>query len=108
MPHSRMPRSAALQHLRQQIIGDDPRRLIALEEERLNADIARTLCQLRREANLTQTELARLVGTTASVISRLEDADYEGHSLSMLKRVAAALERRVVVSFEKAETVGAG
>ncbi len=43
--------------------------------------------------------LARLVGTTASVICRLEDADYEGHSLSMLRRIAAALHKRVEIRF---------
>ena len=37
--------------------------------------------------------------TTQSVISRLEDADYEGHSLAMLNRIAAALERRVEIRF---------
>ncbi len=41
----------------------------------------------------------KLVGTTASVICLLEDADYEGHSLSMLRRIAAALHRRVEIRF---------
>jgi DNA-binding XRE family transcriptional regulator len=70
-----------------------------LAEERANADIARKLFQMRSKAKLTQQELAQLVGTTTSVICRLEDADYEGHSLSMLRRVAAALDRRVDVRF---------
>ena len=39
------------------------------------------------------------MGTTQSVISRLEDADYEGHSLAMLNRIAAAVERRVEIRF---------
>ena len=39
------------------------------------------------------------VGTTASVICRLEDADYEGHSLAMLRRIAAALNKRVEIRF---------
>jgi predicted transcriptional regulator len=43
--------------------------------------------------------LARRVGTTQSVISRLEDAGYEGHSLAMLNRIAAAMERRVEIRF---------
>ncbi|NLX21224.1 MAG: transcriptional regulator, partial [Phycisphaerae bacterium] len=38
-------------------------------------------------------------GTTPSVISRLEDADYQGHSLSMLRRIAAALNQRVEIRF---------
>ena len=46
---------------------------------------------LRTQAGLTQKELAARIGTTPSVISRLEDADYGGHSLSMLRRIAAAV-----------------
>lgn len=44
-------------------------------------------------------QLAKLVGTMASVICRLEDADYEGHSLAMLNRIAAAMKRRVEIRF---------
>ena len=50
-------------------------------------------------AQLTQKELARLVGTTASVICRLEDADYAGHSMAMLHRIAAALHKSLDVRF---------
>lgn len=74
-------------------------RLTLLEEERANAAIARQICSLREKAGLSQRELARLVGTTASVICRLEDADYEGHSLAMLRRIAKALDKRVEIRF---------
>ena len=70
-----------------------------VEEARLNVRIAEMLLEARKGANLTQAQLAELVGTTQSVISRLEDADYEGHSLPMLQRVAAALHRRVEIHF---------
>ncbi|MCH8047287.1 MAG: XRE family transcriptional regulator [Planctomycetes bacterium] len=53
----------------------------------------------RTAAQLTQSQLAEKVGTTQSVISQLEDADYEGHSLSMLRRVAAALDQRIEIRF---------
>ncbi len=76
-----------------------PERQAGLEEARLNAAIAREICALRAKAHLTQKQLAELVGTTASVICRLEDADYEGHSLSMLQRISAALDRRIEVHF---------
>ena len=49
-------------------------------------------------AGLTQRELADRVGTTQSVIARLEDADYAGYSLSMLQRIARALNRRVEIN----------
>ena len=55
----------------------------------------------RESAGLTQAQLAKRVGTTQSVISRLEDADYEGRSLSMLQRIAEALHQRVEVRLVK-------
>src|SRR2546422_5793229 len=74
-----------------------PERQAALEEARLNAEIAQEIYALRTKAKLTQKQLAERIGTTASAICRLEDADYEGHSLSMLQRISAALNRRVEV-----------
>ena len=93
------PTSDALQILHRRYYADRPERLAALEDERANAAIARKIYDLRNNAGLTQKEFARLVGTTGSVISRLEDADYEGHSLSMLRRVAAAFDKRVEIRF---------
>lgn len=54
-------------------------------------DIALELAALRKKAGLSQQELAKRVGTTQQQISRLESPSYEGHSLSMLRRVAEAL-----------------
>lgn len=76
-----------------------PERLASLEKERLNAKVARAIYDLRTRADLSQRQLARLVGTSASVICRLEDDDYGGHSLSMLQRIAAALNNRLEISF---------
>jgi transcriptional regulator with XRE-family HTH domain len=83
--------------LHRRYIGEDAERQVSLEVERVNAEVARTIYELRKKAGLTQKELAQMVGTTQSVISRLEDADYEGHSLSMLHRIAMALNRRLSV-----------
>jgi ribosome-binding protein aMBF1 (putative translation factor) len=76
-----------------------PDMLAMLEEARVNDDIARKIYDLRTAAGLTQRQLAKLVGTTASVICRLEDADYQGHSLAMLNRIAAALNKRLRIEF---------
>jgi ribosome-binding protein aMBF1 (putative translation factor) len=81
------------------IAGNDPRRQQSFEEEVANREVAHKIFQLRQSSGLSQVELARRVGTTQSVISRLEDADYEGHSLAMLNRIAAAVERRVDIRF---------
>ena len=53
-------------------------------------DLALLVREMREDAGLTQTELARKVGTTQSVIARLEDAEYAGRSLTMLERIATA------------------
>ena len=53
-------------------------------------DLALLVREMREDAGLTQSELARKIGTTQSAIARLEDAEYAGHSLTMLERIAMA------------------
>lgn len=81
------------------IAGHDPIRQQAFEQEVANREVAQSIYELRQRAGLSQAELAKRIGTTQSVISRLEDADYQGHSLAMLNRIAAAAERRVEIRF---------
>jgi transcriptional regulator with XRE-family HTH domain len=64
-----------------------------------SSDVAQAIQALRAEAGLTQQELADQVGTTTSVICRLENARYEGHSVAMLRRIAAALNKSVEIRF---------
>jgi ribosome-binding protein aMBF1 (putative translation factor) len=79
------------------ISGDDPELRQMIEEETINAHVARIVYDARIKAGLTQRELAALVGTKQPVIARLEDADYEGHSLSMLQRIATALHQKLEI-----------
>ena len=64
-------------------------------------DLALLVREMRENAGLTQTELARKVGTAQSVIARLEDAEYTGHSLTMLERIAAACGVRLKLHARK-------
>ena len=91
--------SETLQYAYNRYVGRDRKKAEAFEAELANAEVARKLYDLRVQAGLTQAALAKLVGTTASVISRLEDADYDGHSLAMLRRIAAGLNKRVEIRF---------
>ena len=93
------PTSEAVEILHRRFYEGKPDRLKNLEEARANEEIARKIRELRTAAGLTQTQLAKLISTTASVICRLEDADYEGHSLAMLRRIGAALNQRVQIRF---------
>jgi ribosome-binding protein aMBF1 (putative translation factor) len=95
--------SEALRYAFDRYIGTDPVRTESFEEELINAELARKIHDLRIDAGLTQKQLADRVGTTASVISRLEDADYQGHSLAMLRRIATALGKRVEIRFMPAK-----
>jgi len=62
-------------------------------------DVALRLAALREQAGLSQKDLARKLHTSQQQISRLESPSYEGHSLSMLRRVAEILGAKVHVTF---------
>src|ERR1700722_13033861 len=87
--------SEALQVAYETVVGDDPKRQADFEQELINVEAAQLIYDIRTKARLSQRELAKRVGTTASVICRLEDADYDGHTLAAVRRIAAALNRRL-------------
>ncbi len=64
-------------------------------------DVALQLASLRKDAGLSQKELALKVGTSQQQISRLESPSYEGHSLSMLRRVAEILGATLSVEIKR-------
>jgi transcriptional regulator with XRE-family HTH domain len=67
-------------------------------------DVALQIAALRQQAGLSQKDLAKLLKTSQQQISRLESPGYEGHSLSMLRRVADALHSRIHIVFEPTTT----
>ncbi len=95
---SRHVKGDALEFVYRNYVANDPDAIADLEFARISAQIARQLYDLRTDAGLTQVQLAKRVGTSASVICQLEDADYRGRSLQLLQRVAAALNRTVEVN----------
>ena len=95
----RLATADAVQILYRRYYERRPERVKELDEARANDRVARKLTALRLHAGMTQRQLAKLVGTTPSAICRLESADYEGHSLAMLNRIAAALDQRVELRF---------
>ena len=86
------------------MIGDDHKLRKLVIEAGVSAHIAQLIYDARTAAGLTQAELARLIGTKQPVIARLEDADYHGHSLTMLQRIAAALHQRLELRFTPSAT----
>jgi len=84
------------------MMGNDSEMRRLVEEARINAVVAQLIYDARNKAGLTQEALAKLVGTKQPVIALLEDADYEGHSLSMLQRIAEALNQQIEIRFKPA------
>jgi ribosome-binding protein aMBF1 (putative translation factor) len=99
MKRKRIKTTDAVEILHHLYYEGKPKRQAMLKQARMNDAVARQIQDLRTKAGLTQRQLAERVGTTASVICRLEDADYDSHSLSMLKRIADALDKQLDVRF---------
>ena len=96
---NRVSSNADALRMLESLIRDDAVMQQMLVAERSNAAVARQIHELRTAKGLTQKQLAEAIGTRQPVIARLEDADYEGHSLAMLYRIGAALGCRVAVLF---------
>src|SRR5258706_10902511 len=95
MPTKREFKSAAVQELYDELIGDDVAAREEFEDGLVNIEAAQLIHDMRTKAGLSQRALARKVGTSASAINRLESVDYEGHTIAMVRRIATALNRRL-------------
>ena len=80
-------------------LASNPKLSAEVEKQLLNFSIATLIFNEREIAGLTQKELAKRVGSHQSVIARLEDADYGGHSISMLWKIADALGSELKLVF---------
>ena len=72
----------------------------AVQNERLKLNVGALIYEARTQVGLTQKELAKRVGMHQSAIARLEDADYDSHSLKTLERIALALGKQISLAFE--------
>jgi ribosome-binding protein aMBF1 (putative translation factor) len=89
--------SEALQYTWDRFIAGHPERERAYEQALFDTEVATKVYDLRTKAGLSHRALAKKVGTTALVISRLEEADYEGDSLAMLRRIAETVGKKVQI-----------
>jgi len=88
-----------LEILRRRFVENNPEMQELIEQERADFNVGTLIHYLRTEAGLTQEQLAERASTTQSVISRLEDVEYEGHTLAMLNRVARAVGKTTYINF---------
>jgi ribosome-binding protein aMBF1 (putative translation factor) len=97
--HNTKSRKDAYDVLMDSVVQRDPEAADRIEEKYEGVKIAEQIYRMRKEAGLTQQELADRVGTSKSVISRLEDADYDGYSVRTLRRIAASCRHELKVRF---------
>jgi DNA-binding XRE family transcriptional regulator len=83
--------------LTEKLLQEDPSLKEEFEKADRAWDIAFQMYDLRKKAGLTQTQLAKLVGTKQSNIARIESADYTGYTLKTLEKVAKALQARLEI-----------
>jgi len=75
------------------------RKAFEIEYEKLT--IGEQITKLRLSANLTQAELADRVGTTASAISRYENAEYDKYEIQTLRKIASACGAELKITFDE-------
>ena len=97
----------ALEILDDRYFNGRPKMQALLEEARKRLQLAMQLHELREKEGLTQQEVADRVGTTRSVIARLEQPGYEKHTISTLRKVAGAMGYAVKVEFVPVSTAEA-
>lgn len=81
----------------EKILKQDPDFKVELGKADQAWDIAFQVHNLRKTAGLTQTQLAKLVGTRQSNIARVESADYTGYTFKTLEKVTKALKAKLEV-----------
>lgn len=91
--------TAASKILWNRLYKNRPERVDQLQQSIADSNLGIQIHRLRKKEGITQGELAEKIGTTASVISRIEDADYEGHSVETLRRIAKALRKQLDIRF---------
>lgn len=67
-------------------------------EEELNMQIGQAVYDMREAVGLSQADLAKLVGSNQATISKVENADYGGNAMEILKRVCFALHTPIRIS----------
>ena len=78
----------------------DPKFQTGFEEEAQKLAIGEQLSRLRQEAGLTQAQVAKRIGTTASAISRYENAEYDRYELRTLQKIVRACGGRLELTLK--------
>ncbi len=91
--------SDAVEIMHRRFFKGRPDRISALAQTEREMALGRKIRDLREAVGLSQAALATRIGSSKSAISRIEDADYDGHSLNTLRKIADAFAQRLIVDF---------
>jgi ribosome-binding protein aMBF1 (putative translation factor) len=64
-------------------------------------ELLESFIKAREKKGITQAELARKMGTKQPALSRLERGGFSGATVETLKKIADALDMRLIVKFQK-------
>jgi predicted XRE-type DNA-binding protein len=84
----------------------DPKFRKGFEKEFAKLSIGEQLVRLRLQAHLTQAQVAKRVGTTASAISRYENAEYDRYEIQTLRKIVEACGGHLRLVMEGPEDKG--
>lgn len=100
------PTRSAKEILNRRFYEGHPQRIEQRAQIHRNMALGMKIRRLREDLGWTQRELAKRIGTQPSAISRIEDADYDGHSVALLAKVAEALDMMLIIDFEPRHSPG--
>jgi DNA-binding XRE family transcriptional regulator len=96
---NKAPTTSATQIIFDRFYKGRPARIAELRQTRNELALGRKIRDLREHRGLSQHALARALGTKAPAISRIEDADYDRHSLRILRKIAEFFDQDLIVTF---------
>jgi ribosome-binding protein aMBF1 (putative translation factor) len=91
--------TSALEMLRRRVNEGGPDRIAERDQTHREMALGMKIQAIREAQGMTQKDLADKIGTQPSAISRIEDADYDRHSISVLQKVADALDMLLLIDF---------
>ena len=94
-----MSTTDALEMIKREL-AEDPELAALVDEELQRLRIAEKIRQARKQAGLSQRELAKRIRTTQSVVSRLESNNNERLSLQTLLKISAVLNCNLIIDLQ--------
>jgi DNA-binding XRE family transcriptional regulator len=86
-----------MEEIKARAIAENPERKKTFDDETKRLKTAVLVVELRERHELSQRELAQIVGVPKSTIARIENAQVNT-SVQMLERIAAALDKELKMS----------